>query len=449
MEFNLISIGHLKNFKNIEILLRIFNSMTFEKGYSSKIDDQFSIHIAKDTEEELTALINLNIAIHKEELLESYIRLIFLKHPRRSDILWLYLKDDKNDKLVSTICLIPLEWQIQNANLPACEMEFVGTLEEYRGNNFIKILNELYEKIMEQNGYILSVIRGIPYYYRSLGYEYISSLDERIRIPVSKIPRAIDKKIKIRKANSNDLPSIESEYNKSHQNFYIFNKFDRKCFKFKYLNEEFDTEIRSTCIFEEEGELKNYFSIGLSYDKENYEIICPDLNERQMNVLLQFIINLGNFSKEDTLILSLNESSLLFSYIKSLGGFPFYSYGWQVKIPNLSRFFQLSKKIFEERLKRSEFRRLTKTVAISSYQETVKINFNNGKIESIEVEKGYPNPQTTDLRIPGALLFKLLLGDRTIGEINYIIKDALVTILSRSLIEIMFPKKLSLFESYT
>ncbi|MFX1235802.1 MAG: hypothetical protein ACFFBY_14820, partial [Promethearchaeota archaeon] len=245
-----------------------------------------------------------------------------------------------------------------------------------------------------------------------------------------------------------DLHFIEPKYNKFHQNFYIFNKFDPECFKFKYLNEEFNTEIRLTYIIEEDGETKNYFSLGMSYDNENYEIICPDLNEKYMNALLQFVINLGNFSKDDTLILSISESSLLFNHIKSLGGIPFYSYGWQVKIPNLTRFFQLIKKILEERLERSKFRKLTKPVVISNYQETVKLNFNNGKIETIEVEKSYPKPQTTDLRIPGALLFKLLLGDRTISEINYIIKDALVNTSSRSLIETMFPKKTSFFESY-
>ncbi|MFX1402785.1 MAG: GNAT family N-acetyltransferase, partial [Promethearchaeota archaeon] len=183
--------------------------MTYEKGYSSKIDDQFSIHIAKDTEEELKALIKLNVAVHKDEILETFIHRVFLKHPRKDDIRWLYIRDNRNDKLVSTICLVPLEWQIQDVELPVCEMEFVGTLEEYRGNNFVKILNDLYENIMEKNGYILSVIRGIPYFYRNLGYEYLSSLDDRIMISVSKIPQITYKDVNIRKANSNDLSLIE------------------------------------------------------------------------------------------------------------------------------------------------------------------------------------------------------------------------------------------------
>jgi hypothetical protein len=436
-----------KEFKKIEIKLNILSFMKFEKGYSSKIDDYFSIHIAEDSEEELRAIVNLNIEVHHEELLETFIRRIFLEHPRKNEILWLYIKDEKENKLVSSICLVPLEWQIENESLPICEMEFVGTLENYRGRRFIKILNDLYEKLMEQKGYILSVIRGIPYYYRSLGYEYVSSLDERITIQVSKIPQTNNKNITIRKANYNDISFIKSKYNQYHQNFFIFNKFDPECFKFKYLNDNFNTELRSTYIIEEVGELKNYFSLGMSYDNQCYEIIGPDLTKRQMITLLQFIISIGNYSEDDLISLSISEISVLFSYIKLLGGTPLPSYGWQVKIPNLKSFFQTVKKIIEERVERSELKGLTKTIRISNYNQTIELEFNNGEIQTIQIVEEYPNPQMTDLRIPGALLFKLLLGDRTIDEINYIIKDAIANFSSKSLIENLFPKKLSLFSS--
>ncbi|MCK4780111.1 MAG: hypothetical protein KAT57_07985, partial [Candidatus Lokiarchaeota archaeon] len=164
--------------------------------------------------------------------------------------------------------------------------------------------------------------------------------------------------------------------------------------------------------------------------------------------LLQFIKTMGNYNENDVITLSIGEHSPLYSYIRSLGGKPVSTYGWQVKIPNLENFFYLIKKIIENRVKHSEFKGLTKTIRISNYHETIELDFNNGKIENIEIKKDYLNPKITDLSIPGALLFKLLLGDRTIDEINYIIKDAIVNIPSKALIETMFPKKKSLFGSY-
>ena len=199
--------------------------MKFEKGFSAKIDNRFTIHIAKDDEEEISAIVNLNLEVHQDEILETFLRQIFINHPRKYNMLWLYIKDDKENKLVSSMCLSPLEWQIEDKTIYICEMEFVGTLEQYRGKGLIKKLNELYEKIMNQKGYLLSVIRGIPYFYRIFGYEYISSLDERITIPTSKIPNKKPKNITIRRANLKDIPFIESKYNQFHKQFYIFCKF--------------------------------------------------------------------------------------------------------------------------------------------------------------------------------------------------------------------------------
>ncbi|MFX0006964.1 MAG: GNAT family N-acetyltransferase [Promethearchaeota archaeon] len=423
--------------------------MEFRKGYSAKVDDRFSIHIANDSEEELKAIVNLSMKVHQEELLITYIPRIFLEHPRKSETFWLYIKDDKENKIISLICLSPLEWQIEDNSLPVCEMEFVGTLQEYREKGFIKILNDLYEKLMNQNGYILSVIRGIPYFYRNLGYEYVSSLDERIKIPASKIPNKKYENLVIRLANSNDVLSfIKSKYDQFQENFYIFNRFDPECFKFKYINEKFDSEVRSTYIFDEAGVAKNYFSVGMSYDNQNYEIICSFLTEKEMTSLLQFIKSIGNYNGNDIITLSISEHSPLFKYLKSLGGEMVSSYGWQVKIPNLINFFTLIRNILEKRIKDSEFKGLTKTIRISNYNDTIVLEFIKGKIENIEIEKEYPDPKITDLMIPGTLLFKLILGDRAIDEINYIFKDTIVNTSSKLIIETMFPKKISLFSSY-
>ena len=422
--------------------------MEFGKGYSAKVDDRFSIHIAGDTDEEIEAIIKLNMEIHQDEVLKTFIRQIFLEYPRKSEILWLYIKDDKENELVSSICLVPLEWQIEDTRLPVCEMEFVGTLEHHRRKDFIKILNRLYETIMDQNGYILSVITGIPYFYRTLGYEFVSSLDERISIQASKIPNKKYEQVNIRKANSKDIPFIALKYTQFHRNFFIFNRFDPERFKFKYIQDQFNSEVRTTYIFEESSVPINYFSFGMCYDNQNFEIYSPDLSKREIITLLQFVKTIGNYNENDIIILSISEYSALYDYIISLGGTPLSTYGWQIKIPYLDKFLNLIKKIIENRVKNSKFRGLTKAIRISNYKDTIELDFYNGKIKNIEIKKDYQNLEPMDLSVPGTLLYKLILGDRTIDEINYIIKDALVNISSKSLIETIFPKKKSLFGSY-
>jgi len=422
--------------------------MDFLKGYSKELDNRFSIHIADNTEVDLNAILDFNKQVHLEENIETYIHSIMQKYPRRKDIYWIYIKDNEKDKIVSSLCLSPLEWQIESIDFPVCEMEFVGTLKEYQRKGFIRILNELYEALMLQYGYILSVIRGIPYFYRTLGYVYASSLDERITVEVSKIPKKKRKNISIRSVNSEDISLIKSKYSEFHNKFLIFNKFDIESFKFKYFNEEFNSEVRSTYIVNEKGFPANYFSIGKSFDNKFYEIICPELNIKQASSVLQFIKKIGNFQDNDTITLCVSKHTSLFRYIESIGGNLLSEYGWQVKIPNIEKFLSCIKEVIEARLERSKFRGLSKVIGITNYQQRIELVISEGKIE--EIKKLIEDPQlgNVDLSIPGGFLYMLLLGDKSFDEINYFAKDAYVDPPSKQLIEIIFPKKPSLFESY-
>jgi hypothetical protein len=164
--------------------------------------------------------------------------------------------------------------------------------------------------------------------------------------------------------------------------------------------------------------------------------------------ILNFIKNLGNFSSNETITLSISENSSLFNYIKELGGTHFPSYGWQIKIPDLKEFFYLTKGILEERLHNSGFKSLSKTLRISNYQQMVEIVFKKGRISEINSEVGYPDSEETDLRIPGAFLYKLLLGDKNFDELSYILKDSIVLPPSKPIIDVLFPKKKSYLSSY-
>ena len=420
--------------------------MDLVKGYKKELDDRFSIHIADDSEDDLSAILEFNNKVHTEENIKTYIRSIMQKYPRRNDIYWLYIKDNQKDKIVSSLCLSPLDWQIESLDLPVCEMEFVGTLEPYRRKGFIKILNTLYEELMEHYGFMISVIRGIPYFYRNLGYEFVSSLDERIKISTAKIPTKKLKRITFNVANSNNISLIKSKYSQFHTKFHIFNKFNTDCFKFKYFNVDFNSEVRITYIINENGLPTNYFSLGRSYDNQCYEIVCPDLTVNQSIALLQFVKRIGNF--KDNFILSVSKYSSLFNYIKLIGGELISDYGWQVKIPNIKNFLRFVKKIIETRLEHSQFKDLSKSIRISNYRDTVILEIDRGKIKKIEQITEHPMPENTDLRIPDGFLFMLLLGDRSFKEINDLIKDAIVDPLSKKIIETIFQKKPSLFESY-
>lgn len=418
------------------------------KGYGRNINQHFSIHIAENNKkEELQEILELNVSVHGEPV-RDYFTHVFLNHPRKEDILFLYIKDSNTKKIVSSINLMPLKWRFGSTTIPVCEMGFVGTLEKYRGKGLIVELNRLYEQIMAERGYIISVIRGIPYYYRKLGYEFALPLDHRIFLSLSKIPQDDLKFLTIRKADLNDMDFIANKYNQYYDDFFITNIFDKNCYISKFCNDYYKDFKTSTYVIETGGEPMAYFTFGKTYDNKGYDIKPSCINREGGIKILQFIKKIVNIENLDQVDLAVREGTELAELIREYEGTTYDTYAWQVKILNLKSYLDRIKPILENRIHTSSFQGLTQNLKISDYKTTIALSFNNGQVSAIKMENGYPKDLICDLKLPGSILFKLLLGDRNFKEIKHIIKDAIVKHESRELIDILFPKEDSYPDTY-
>jgi len=186
----------------------------------------------------------------------------------------------------------------------------------------------------------------------------------------------------------------------------------------------------------------------MSHDNAAYTINVPQLNYHQMIKILQFVKNIHKNKDNSDIQLHTRHDSEFGKCIFNLGGKPLSRYGWQLKIPNLEVFFNSIKSIIEERIENSIYKDLSRKIIISNYRDTIELNFINGIITEIILIKGYLDPEKCDVSIPGSLLFKLLLSDKSFEEINYLIDDAMVKQSSKLLIDVMFPKMSSYPDTY-
>ena len=422
--------------------------MEIKKGFSTKIDERFSLHIAEnDDTQEFQQILELNVKVHGEPVRE-YLRRIYLAHPKGYDIYFFYVKNDEIDLIVSGLVLMPLEWSIGGNTFSVCEMGFVGTLEEYRGKGFIRKLNEIYEKVMTERGILMSVIRGIPYYYRKLNYGFAIPLDNRILLSTSKIPTTNLDHLRIRKATYKDIEFIETLYNKYYKNFFIYNKFNKEEFLFRFFNDEFNEFKLTTNIIEVDGKSEAFFSLGMSYDNTAYTIVVSHLSYEQMIKVLQYVKKINIFPKDNDIDFHVYEYTEFGKKIIALGGNHYQDYCWQVRIPDLKKFLEKIKVILENRIAESDFKGLNYDLIISTYEEEFLISFKDGIIIAIDMKRGYPDEKLCDLRIPDSFLYKLLLGDKSFDEIQYIIKNSMVKKESKKLIDILFPKQILLPDTY-
>ena len=417
-----------------------------QKGYAKIIENNFTLRVAIDDPDELQRLLSFNLTVHQEESLKKYISRLYLEHPERDEIYWIYIEKRDSNKIVSSITLMPLEWNFNGIPIPICEMGLVGTLPKYRNRGLMGIMNKLYEDIMRQEGYLLSVIRGIPYYYRRFGYEFALNLDERILLNKSQVPSRKLEMISFQKATKQDLAFIKSIYNKEQEKFFVSNRFNSDNFMYKFMNDDFDDNFLSTFLIKIKGKPISYFSIGMSYDNVAFSLIVPEVNEESMIKILQYVKILNE--KKDQIVFHVNSDTKFAQYICSIGGKRDLGYGWQIRIPNIKDFLHAISPVLEQRIERSSYKGLSQDIIISDYREIFTLRFKNGKVEDIEVKKGYPFPGSCDVQIPSSTLIKLLLSDKTFEEIKYILKDSILKPGSEKLIKILFPKKPSIPDTY-
>jgi len=136
--------------------------MKIQNGYSEIVGDNLTLRVANNELEDFQRFVSFNLAVHQDESLKRYVNRLYLEHSRKKAIYWIYIEENDSKEIVSMITLMPLEWDFNGMTIPLCEMGLVGTLPAYRNRELIGTLNKSYEAIMKQEGYFLSVIRGIP-----------------------------------------------------------------------------------------------------------------------------------------------------------------------------------------------------------------------------------------------------------------------------------------------
>jgi len=312
-------------------------------------------------------------------------------------------------------------------------------------------MNELYEQVMKERWYLLSVLRGIPYYYRRYGYEFVFNLDDRITLMNNMIYDVNYEDLRIRKANEEDFSFIKEKYEEFFHEFYVSNKFEPNSFKYKFMNELISKKYYSAYILEERNKKFSIFFIGKSYDDSGFSLIVPTVSKLNMKKILLFIknefINKQDKKADETKFFCSTETKFG-QYLIRLGGVADPSYGWQVKIPNLTLFFKHVKPILEQRIEASQFKGISRDIKISDYHEIITLKFSNGKVIDVTSEVKFSEPEVSDVKIPGPVLYKLILSYNSFEEINFLVKDAVIKPESKPMINILFPKKRSYPESY-
>lgn len=340
-------------------------------------------------------------------------------------------------KIVATLNLIPSEWSVGGVSLKVAEMGNVATLPEYRNRGLIRTLVNEYHKEVVNQGYDLSVIEGIPYFYRQFGYEYAIPLDEEIVIPLERLPSQ-ESMVEIRHFTDKEIPRAMKLLAETQSKFYIHSVRDEQIWKMQQETGLTGGHVFEGYAVEENGEMAAYFR--LSRKPEQKQLVlreASDTDRRTAETVLSFIKEVGQKNGFETLLVRTSCCDPLTRHLVALGAEQRTPYAWQIRVTDYASMFRKMKPLFEERLATSSFHNLTERLNFSFRRYVIQTSIENGMITDIQrLETGESCP----IGLNPLVFTQLLLGHRNRHELEMNYPDFHVQDTHKQLVDVLFPK---------
>jgi predicted N-acetyltransferase YhbS len=376
--------------------------------------------------------------IHGAEV-ATLTRRLFLHHPHTQLDDLIFVEDERSKQIVSTLCLIPWIWAYEDVEIPAGEMGIVGTLEAYRRRGLVRAQVELFKRRLRERGCLLSHIQGIPYYYRQFGYEYALPLEGGLRLELRHVPKSLETPFKFRLATLDDLPTLMQLYEEAARDLAIRTIRDEPTWRYLLAGAgEAETECETWVIEDVEGQIAGYMRLPKHhFDKELAVNEVSRLRADAALAALDHLKILATEREKPGVRLNLPANCTLMRLARSLGAHDLGTYGWQIHIPDFAALLRALAPALERRVAGSPFAGLTREVRLNLYRETIALRFSGGKLGEA-ANLGFTDEE--DIRFPPLQFTPLVLGYRTVEELQETYPDVNVAPASRLLVDTLFPK---------
>lgn len=99
-----------------------------------------------------------------------------LEDPARGPAVFSVVTD--GGRVVSSLCLLDETLRLSGVDVPCGQVEYVATDPAYRRRGLVRAQFERMHRWSAERGELLTLVIGIPYFYRRLGYEYALGLPD-------------------------------------------------------------------------------------------------------------------------------------------------------------------------------------------------------------------------------------------------------------------------------
>lgn len=387
-----------------------------------KMSDKYNIRRAESSDDgkRLNALFS---KIFFPEPVGVLAETMFNHLPRMKKRYWFIAEEKATETIVSAFALIPWTWEMDGIKLKIAEMGIVGTLEKYRGQKIMHILNKEFDRTLDEENFDFAVIQGIPGFYHKFGYYYSIPLENHINISLDSI-QAIKRTYSFRLAEKKDIPWLMQE-DKIYRDSHFISVFRDKANWEYLLTHSLKTEYGSEYwIMEDTSKTCKFycripghgFGKGLIVSE-----ISDNIDDDALDNLLMFCRQQAIKKEKPYIRLNLHNDSSTGKKAISMNAEKGKPYAWQIKIQNSFKLLKKLAPVFDKRMKKSKFDNFSGTIRLDFFDSQADMIWKNGNLES--VEPGNNKECDNTFCINSDLFPALCLGHRSWQELQSIRPD--------------------------
>lgn len=398
--------------------------------YEKDLGEGLTLRSVRD-EADVARYIAINAAVTDEGMIAE--RLLY-HHPETSYEDYLLVVDEQSGEAVSTTCLFPWRCVYEDVILNVAMLEMVVTHSVYRRRGLVRLQIERFHQMVVERGFDLSIIQGIPYYYRQFGYTYALDHTPVVSLPAWRIPEGpAEPTYRFRPALPTDTADLTRFYESAmaKNNLYV----QRSPAYWRYLLQHMGYPVR---LVEDRqtGRALGYFCAF----SQGQHLRIQENSLPNQEVGLAVLRQLKTETAGEIAVAGSPANSLV-RLAGSLGGQRSPAYQWLWRIPDVARFLDKIKPVLERRLANSTCAGLTAKVRLNLYRRAYLLNFEKGKlkVEPLGFVDASLGAEESDWRLPPEAFIRLALGYRSLDQLLDAWPDSYIRPESRYLLEVLFP----------
>jgi predicted N-acetyltransferase YhbS len=360
-------------------------------------------------------------------------------HPTMGYENFIYVEDTNAREIVSTVALIPWRGRYEQVALGVAMLEMVVTDANYRHKGLIRAQVRRFHEMVDACGYDLSLIEGIPYYYRQYGYSY--AVDHRAydALPAWCVPPlapALAERFALRAAVLDDAPRLAELDAENLGRLALANARDAAYWRFLLQWDRYPVRVVEDRAA---GGLVGYLATAPLGETGGVRVLESSIASQAACLV---VLHQLQSETRGEIQLGWPATSTLVRVGRSLGSGPLPAYQWLWRVPDMPRLLTRIAPALERRLAASECAGLTADLTINIFRQAYRLSFRGGTLAQVEAAGFVDSSMGADggdLCIPPEAFTRLVLGYRTLDQLRDAWPDIVIRPASRRVLDVLFP----------